>query len=96
MRRTYKPTRDYVLVEMEEPPTMSPGGIILVPPKEDERQFFGRVIAVGPGEFDKRGRRIPMSLQVGERIAVSKHYIGRRMENLVIFREPSTHYVIEP
>lgn len=93
--RRSTPKRDYVLVEIEDPPTMSPGGILLLPPKDEERQFIGRVLAVGPGDWDARGRRIPMSVEVGDRLAISQFYIGRRVGKLVIFREPSTHYVVE-
>ena len=92
----YRPCRDYVLVELEEHPSVSPGGILLLPPKEDPRQLIGTVLAVGPGTRDERGRLIRTSVKVGERIAFSRHYIGRRMENLVIFREPSVHYVCDP
>lgn len=94
--KTYHPKGDYILVEIEPEASISPGGIVLLEPTEESRQRFGRVLSVGPGAFDKRGRRTAMSVKVGDRVAFSKHYIGRAIENLRIFREPSVHYVCEP
>lgn len=87
--------RDYVLVEVEDEPTMSPGGIALVPPKDEARQSIGRVLKVGPGAYDAKGRFTPTSLRVGERVAFSR-YGHTKIGKLRLFREPSTHYVCEP
>lgn len=92
----YKPKRDYVLVELETEPAVSPGGIILLPPKQDPRQLIGKVVAVGPGDRDKRGKLKPMALKVGERVAFSCYGYTKVSETLRIFRQPSVHYVVDP
>ena len=55
--------------------TMSAGGIALLPHKDDglvKEICHGEVVAVGPGKFDKRGRRETMwGLKPGDRIAYS-------------------------
>ena len=86
---TLRPLRDLILVELEQDPTeerLSYGGIILLPPKEEERQSIGRVLAVGPGKWDDNWHhpmdRKPVApshkfaavpVKVGERVAFSKY-----------------------
>jgi len=93
---TYRCMRDYVLVELETEPTLSPGGIILLPPKQEPRQSFGKVIGVGPGDRNKAQERIPMEVKTGERLAFSQYGHTKVSERMRIFREPSCHYVIDP
>lgn len=92
-----RPTRDYVLVEIEAEPAMSSGGIALLIPAEEPRQSVGRVLAVGPGERDKKGRRNPLSVQIGDRVAFSRygHSTPPGEPNQRMFREPSVHYVCD-
>jgi chaperonin GroES len=91
------PQRDRILVEVEEPPTVSPGGIILLPPKEEARQSIGKVLAVGPGKFDAKGRRQAMPVKVGERVAFSKfgHSTPPGSPGLRILSWESVHYVCD-
>lgn len=96
--KTFHPKRDYVLVEVEESPTVSPGGILLLPPKEEARQSLGKVIAVGPGKIDAKGRRQAMPVQVGERVAFSKygHKTPPGAPMLRFLSWESIHYVCDP
>ena len=48
------------------------GGIIL-PEAAQEKPKQGEVIAVGPGEVDKKGDTIPMSLKVGDKVLFSSY-----------------------
>lgn len=93
--RTYTAKRDYVVVELEGPEEVSPGGIALLAPAEEPRQSFGKVIAVGPGDWDKKGKRIPMSVKVGDRVAFSQYGHHTPEKGVRVFREPSVHYVCE-
>lgn len=45
---------------------------IILPDSGKEKSEQGKVIAVGPGDFDD-GERIPMSVKVGDIVAFSKY-----------------------
>ena len=47
-------------------------GIILPDSKSKEKSEQGEIIAVGPGEMDD-GKRIPVSVSVGDRVVFSKY-----------------------
>lgn len=96
--RTYLPKQDKILVEVEEEPTVSLGGIALLPPKEEARQSLGKILAVGPGKPDKKGRRQPIDLKVGERVAFSRygHMTPPGSPNWRILSWQSVHYVVDP
>lgn len=42
---------------------------IIVPGKDKEPTYIGRIIAVGDGALLENGQKIPMSVNVGDRIA---------------------------
>ena len=67
-----KPLRDNIFLEplKEE---KKRGGIILPDTVEKERPEKGRVLAVGPGKFDKNGKRIPMDVKKGDIVLFTKY-----------------------
>ena len=67
-----KPLSDHILVEplKEE---KKKGGIILPDTVDKERSEKGKVIATGPGKFDKDGKRIPMEVKKGQTILFKKY-----------------------
>jgi chaperonin GroES len=85
------------VVEVEDEPSMSPGGIALLKPKEEARQSIGKVLAVGPGKFDAKGRRQAMPVKVGERVAFSRygHSTPPGAPRLRILNWQSVHMVLE-
>lgn len=96
--RTYKPLGNRIVVEVEEEPTVSPGGIALLPPVEEPRQSLGTVIAVGPGRRHKKtGKLIPTTIRVGERVAFSRygHHPAPGDPKVRVFHEESVHYVLD-
>ena len=66
-----KPLNDRVLVKRTESEERSAGGII-IPDTAKEKPQEGKVIAVGPGKFDK-GERLAMSVKVGDRVLFGKY-----------------------
>lgn len=68
--RPISPLQDQVVIELEPLVTMS--GLLHIPETANRkaRCRAARVIAVGPGDFDKRGRRLPMDYAVGDRVLV--------------------------
>lgn len=74
---TIKPIGDRVVVRRltdEEMGTKSASGIIIPDTVNKEKPEQGIVIAVGAGKWDEDGeKRIPMDVQVGDRIVFSKY-----------------------
>lgn len=74
---TIKPLGDRVVVRQltdEEMGTTSASGIIIPDTVSKEKPEQGIVTAVGEGKWDEDGnKRIPMDVQVGDRIVFSKY-----------------------
>ena len=73
-----RPLKDRVLVVRIEEKEKTTGGII-IPDTAKEKPQEGEVIAVGPGKWDKNGKRISMSIKEGDRIILGK-YAGNEIE----------------
>lgn len=67
-----KPLRDNILLESVREEKKK-GGIILPETVEKERPEKGRVLAVGPGKFDKNGKRIPLDVKKGDIVLFTKY-----------------------
>ena len=84
-----KPLGDRIVVKPLEQEEKTASGIIL-PETAKEKPQEGEVLAVGPGRFDEKGKRIPMDVGVGDIILFAK-YAGTEIkikeEKYLIFRE---------
>ncbi|MGP1273391.1 MAG: co-chaperone GroES [Phycisphaerales bacterium] len=68
-----KPLHDKIIVERDEPETMTAAGIIL-PESGKERPKSGTVIAVGDGALNTdTGERIPLSIKAGDKILFTSY-----------------------
>ncbi len=67
-----KPMNDRILVTRVEEEQKTAGGII-IPDTAKEKPQEGKVVAVGPGKWDDRGRRIPLEVKPGDRILFGKY-----------------------
>ena len=68
---TITPLEDrLVIVPDDEPETMR--GSLYIPDTAKEKPTQGRVLAVGPGRFE-RGTRIKMDISVGDRVLYGKY-----------------------
>jgi chaperonin GroES len=67
-----KPLQDRILVLREAGDQMTAGGIF-IPDTAKEKPLEGKVVAVGPGKFDKDGKRIPVEVKKGNRILFSRY-----------------------
>jgi chaperonin GroES len=92
-----KPLGGRVIVEPIEQEEMTAGGIIL-PETAKEKPQEGKILAAGPGERDEDGERIPMDVQVGDKVLYAK-YSGTEVKldgkKLLILRESDILAVIE-
>ena len=67
-----KPLYDRVLLKRSEPAETVKGGII-IPDTAKEKPMEAEVIAVGEGKFTDDGKRLPMSVKVGDKVIIGKY-----------------------
>jgi chaperonin GroES len=68
-----KPLHDKIIVERDEPETMTAAGIIL-PESGKERPKSGTVLAVGDGTLNSEtGARIPLTLRAGDKVLFTSY-----------------------
>jgi chaperonin GroES len=68
-----KPLGDRVIVRaLEEMEARTPSGLV-IPDTAKEKPQLGEVLAVGPGELNDDGERIPLDVSVGDTVVYSKY-----------------------
>jgi chaperonin GroES len=92
-----KPLGGRVIIEPIEQEEMTAGGIIL-PETAKEKPQEGNVLAVGPGERDDKGVRIPMEVKAGDKVLFAK-YSGTDIKmdgkKLLIMRESDLLAIVQ-
>jgi len=92
-----KPLHDRILVKRIEEGEQVVGGII-IPDTAKEKPQQGKVVAVGAGKIDDKGKRVPLDVKDGDRILFGK-YSGQEIkldgEEFLIMREDEVLGVIE-
>ena len=92
-----KPLGGRVIVEPIEQEEMTAGGIIL-PETAKEKPQEGKILAAGPGDRDEDGERIPMDVQIGDKVLYAK-YAGTEVKvdgkKLLILRESDILAMVE-
>jgi chaperonin GroES len=91
-----RPLNDRVIVKRLDSEERTKGGII-IPDSAKEKPLEGKVIAVGGGKRDEKGKAIPMVVKKGDRVLFGK-YTGNEIkidgDELVIVREEDILAVI--
>lgn len=89
MAVSLKPLGNRVVVEPIEEEEVTASGIVL-PETAKEKPQKGKVLAVGPGERDEDGERIPLDVSEGDTVLYAK-YAGTEIKydgkKLLILRE---------
>ena len=67
-----RPLNDRVLVVRVEEDQKTAGGII-IPDTAKEKPMEGKVVAVGPGKLDEKGKRGSMDVRAGDRVLFSRY-----------------------
>lgn len=93
-----KPLGARVVIKPLEREEMTKSGIVL-PDTAKEKPQEGRVVAVGPGGYDKNGNKVEMTLKVGDRVLYQK-YAGTEFkiddeEHLVLAQDDVLALVVE-
>ncbi|KAL9059051.1 MAG: hypothetical protein Q9162_001439 [Coniocarpon cinnabarinum] len=63
------PLLDRILIQRLKAEAKTTGGILL-PESAQKELNEGRVLAVGPGAVDREGKRLPISVGVGDRVLI--------------------------
>jgi len=67
------PLNDRLIIDAGKKEEKTASGLILPETASQERPEQGTVIAVGPGRLDEKGNRVPMTVNVGNRIVFKKY-----------------------
>lgn len=92
-----KPLGDRVIVKADEAESQTASGLYLANDAKEKPQT-GVVLAVGEGKLDKDGNRIPVPVQVGDKVIYGKyggtevHYAG---EDVLILRADDIYAICE-
>jgi chaperonin GroES len=92
-----KPLGSRVVIKALEREEMTKSGIVL-PDTAKEKPQEGKVLAVGPGDRDDDGKRIPVELKEGDRVLFQK-YAGTEFklddEELLILSEKDILAIVQ-
>jgi len=67
-----KPLSDRVLLQRIEEKEVARGGII-IPDTAKEKPQEAEVVALGDGKLDDNGKRVPMTVEAGNRVLIGKY-----------------------
>lgn len=67
-----EPMRDFVVVQKDEAPEKTAGGLYIGHADVEEKIVFGTVLAVGSGLVCSNGDVVAPELKVGDRVAFNK------------------------
>ncbi len=72
MSVSIKPLEDRIVIKSLEAEQTTASGLV-IPDTAKEKPQEGEVLAVGPGRIDDHGNRVPLDVNVGDRVIFSKY-----------------------
>ena len=72
MSVSIKPLEDRIVVQAVEAEETTASGLV-IPDTAKEKPQEGEVLAVGPGRIDDNGNRVPLDVNVGDKVIYSKY-----------------------
>ena len=67
-----KPLEDRIVVKALEAEQTTASGLV-IPDTAKEKPQEGEILAVGPGRIDDNGNRVPLDVNVGDKVIYSKY-----------------------
>ncbi len=67
-----KPLEDRIVVKALEAEQTTASGLV-IPDTAKEKPQEGEVIAIGPGRVDDNGNRVPLDINIGDKVIYSKY-----------------------
>lgn len=93
--RKLLPSLNRILIRKSEPVEKTASGLILSQAKSEN---IGQVIAVGEGSFDQNGKRIPVTVKIGQSVLLPD-FGGQKVElkegEFYLFRDSDVLGVLE-
>ena len=71
-RTTLRPLEDRIVVRPLEAEETTASGLV-IPDTAKEKPQEGEVLSIGPGRVDDNGNRVPLDVQVGDKVIYSKY-----------------------
>jgi chaperonin GroES len=68
-----KPLGDRVVVKAKDDQDARTASGLVIPDTAKEKPVLGEVLAVGPGEINDQGERVPMDVKEGDTVVYSKY-----------------------
>ena len=68
-----EPLHDKVVVKPLSEEKVTASGIVIPDTVNREKPMQGEVVATGPGKLDEHGKRMPMSVKVGDVVLFTKY-----------------------
>ena len=72
MSVTIKPLEDRLVIKAVEAEQTTASGLV-IPDTAKEKPQEGEVVTVGPGRIDDSGNRVPLDVNVGDKVIFSKY-----------------------
>lgn len=72
MSVSIKPLEDRIVIKQVEAETTTASGLV-IPDTAKEKPQIGEVLAVGPGRIDDNGNRVPLDVEVGNKVIYSRY-----------------------
>lgn len=95
---TVKPLGNRLVVEALDDESKTASGIVIPDTASKEKPQKGKVISVGPGKMNDDGKRIPMSVKVGDTILFTKYgptEVKVDMKEILILEESDVLAILE-
>ena len=67
-----KPLEDRIVIKQVEAEQTTASGLV-IPDTAKEKPQEGEVLAIGPGRIDDNGNRVPLDVNVGDKVIYSKY-----------------------
>lgn len=93
----FTPLLNYLLVRQDGESDRTPGGLY-IPAMAQDRPLKGRVVAVGKGGYNKKGKLRPLDVRIGETILFGPHAgskVALSGEELLILKEDEVLAVVK-
>ena len=72
MSVSIKPLEDRIVIKQVEAEQTTASGLV-IPDTAKEKPQEGEVIAIGPGRVDDNGNRVPLDINIGDKVIYSKY-----------------------
>lgn len=91
----FNPIENRIVIKPDQAKEKTESGIYL-PSASQEKPTFGEVVAVGPGLMNSEWNRVPMQIQVGDKVCYGK-YNGAEVkigdDEYIVMRESEVFFV---